>query len=74
MVTAAAATMSVTCRSDSLDLYWPSRVGSPDPLGAAVAQVSVGKSGNVLVHERQQLILQDAATQAFSVTSAPEDL
>lgn len=70
MVTAAAAAISVTTVAI---LFITGRPGSvTDPLGAAVALVSSGKSSNVLVHERQQLILQDAATQAFSVTSAPK--
>src|SRR5258708_37072663 len=70
MVTAAAAAISVTTVAI---LFITGRPGSvTDPLGAAVALVSSGKSSNVLVHERQQLILQDAPTQAFSVTSAPK--
>ncbi len=70
MVTAAAAAISVTTVAI---LFIIGRPGSAtDPLGAAFAQVSIGKSGSVLVHARQQLILQDAATQAFSVTSAPK--
>ena len=43
-----------------------------DPLGAAVAQVSAGKPGAKLVAERQKVILQNAATESFSVTSAPK--
>jgi hypothetical protein len=70
MVTAAAAAISVTTVAI---VFITGRPGSvTDPLGLAVAQVSSGKPGNVLAHERQQLILQDAATQAFSVTSGPK--
>jgi hypothetical protein len=70
MVTAAAAAISVTTVAI---VFITGRPGSgADPLGAALAQVSSGKSGSVLVQERKNLILQDAATQAFSVTSAPK--
>ncbi len=70
MVTAAAAAISVTTVAI---VFITGRPGSAtDPLGAAVALVSSGKSGSVLVQERQNLILEDAATQAFSVTSAPK--
>ena len=70
MVTAAAATVAVV--GISL-LVITGRPGSAaDPLGAAIAQVSSGKQGVALEHERQKVILQDAATQAFSVTSAPK--
>jgi hypothetical protein len=43
-----------------------------DPLGVALAQVSAGRTGASLIEERQQVILADAATQSFSVTSAPK--
>ena len=70
MVTAAAAAISVTTVAI---VFITGRPGSvTDPLGAAVAQISSGKPGSVLVQERQNLILEDAATQAFSVTSAPK--
>jgi hypothetical protein len=70
MVTAAAAAISVTTVAIVFIIGRPGSVA--DPLGAALAQVSSGKSGSVLVQERKNLILQDAATQAFSVTSAPK--
>jgi hypothetical protein len=70
MVTAAAATVVVVAIAL---LVVAGRPGSAtDPLGAAVAQVSSGRQGMKLEAERQQVILQDAATQAFSVTSAPK--
>ena len=70
MVTAAAAAISVTTVAI---VFITGRAGSAtDPLGAAVAQVSTGRPGIVLEQERQKVILQDAATQAFSVTSAPK--
>ncbi len=70
MVTAAAATVAVVGISLLVITGRPGSV--TDPLGAAIAQVSSGKQGVALEQERQQVILQDAATQAFSVTSAPK--
>src|SRR5215469_15701309 len=70
MVTAASATVAVTVIAL---LVITERPGAfTDPLGAAVAQVSSGKSGLVLVAERQKVIQQTAATEAFSVTSTPK--
>jgi hypothetical protein len=70
MVTASAATVVVVAIAL---LVVAGRPGSAtDPLGAAVAQVSSGRQGLVLEQERQKVILQDAATQSFSVTSAPK--
>ena len=37
-----------------------------------MAQVTAGKTGASLIQERQQVILENAATQSFSVTSAPK--
>ena len=70
MVTAAAATVVVVAIALMVVIERPGSV--TDPLGAAVAQVSTGRQGLVLAQERQKVILQDAATQAFSVTSAPK--
>jgi len=70
MVTAAAATVAVVTISLLVITGQPGSV--TDPLGAAIAQVSSGRQGVALENERQQVILQDAATQAFSVTSAPK--
>jgi hypothetical protein len=69
MVTAAVATVAVV--GISLLVITGQRGPVTDKLGLLIAQVSSGKQGQALVHERQQVILQDAATQAFSVTSAP---
>lgn len=70
LVTASAATVVVVAIAL---LVVAGRPGSgTDPLGAAVAQVSSGRQGLVLAQERQKVILQDFATQAFSVTSAPK--
>jgi hypothetical protein len=69
MVTAASATVAVTAIALLVITGRPGSV--TDPLGAAVAQVSAGKSGLVLEAERQKVIQQTAATEAFSVTSTP---
>ena len=70
MVTAAAATVTVTAIAL---LVITGRVGyGTDPLGAAVAQISAGKSGLALASVRQHVILQTAATDAFSVASSPK--
>ena len=69
MVTTAAATVAVTAIAL---LVITGRPGSAtDPLGAAVAQISAGKSGIALVAARQKVIQQTVATEAFSVTSTP---
>jgi len=70
MVTAAAATVVVVAIALLVVAGRPGSV--TDPLGAAVAQVSTGQQGLKLAQERQKVILQDAATQAFTVTSAPK--
>jgi len=70
MVTAAAATVVVVAIALLVVAGRPGSV--TDPLGAAVAQVSSGRQGLVLEQERQKVILQNAATQSFSVTSAPK--
>jgi len=69
LVTAAAATVTVTAAALLVIIGRPGQAA--DPLGLALAQ-AVGKSGVALEHERQHVILQDAATQSFSVTSAPK--
>ena len=70
IVTAAAATMTVTAIALLVITGQPG--SGTDPLGAAVAQISGGKSGLELESARQQVILQTAATEAFSVTSTPK--
>jgi hypothetical protein len=70
MVTAAAATVTVTAIAVMVITGQPGSV--TDPLGAAVAQISGGRSGLELESARQQVILQNAATEAFSVTSTPK--
>jgi hypothetical protein len=70
LVTAAAATVAVVAATLIVISGRPQSFA--DPLGAAMAQVSAGKTGASLIQERQQVILEDAATQTFSVTSAPK--
>jgi hypothetical protein len=70
LVTASAATVVVVAIALLVVAGRPASV--TDPLGAAVAQVSTGRQGLALAQERQKVILQDFATQAFSVTSAPK--
>ncbi|HXB49255.1 MAG TPA: lytic transglycosylase domain-containing protein [Streptosporangiaceae bacterium] len=70
MVTAAAATVTVTAIALLVITEQPG--SGSDPLGAAVAQISGGQSGIKLESARQQVILQTAATEAFSVTSQPK--
>jgi resuscitation-promoting factor RpfB len=70
MVTAAAATVTVTAIA-FLVITGQARLAT-DPLGAAVAQISGGKSGLELESARQEVIMQTAATDAFSVASSPK--
>jgi hypothetical protein len=70
LVTTSAATVTVTAIA-LLVITGQPRPGS-DPLGAAVAQISAGKSGLALASARQQVILQTAATEAFTVSSKPK--
>jgi Transglycosylase SLT domain len=70
LVTAAAATVAVVAGALIVIIGRPTSFS--DPLGAAMAQVSAGKAGASLIQERQKVILEDAATQSFSVTSAPK--
>ena len=70
MVTAAAATVTVTAIAVLVITEQPGSV--TDPLGAAVAQISGGKSGIELESARRQVIMQTAATEAFSVASTPK--
>ncbi len=70
MVTAAAATIAVT--SVAFLVFYNRPDAAPDPLAAAMAQVSTGKSGVLLEQARQKVILEDAASATFSVTSVPK--
>jgi resuscitation-promoting factor RpfB len=70
LVTTAAATVTVTAIA-LLVITGQPRPGS-DPLGAAVAQISAGKSGLALASARREVIMQTAATEAFTVSSKPK--
>jgi hypothetical protein len=70
LVTTAAATVAVVTAAFLIIVGRPGP--TTDSLAAAIAQVAVGKAGIKLEQERQRVILADAATQAFSVTSAPK--
>jgi hypothetical protein len=70
LVTAVVATVTVTGAAIGMMV-----VGHPgsttDPLAIAVAQGLTGKSAALLERERQQIILEDADAQKFTVTSEP---
>jgi hypothetical protein len=70
LVTAAAATVAVVAGALIVIIGRPQSFS--DPLGAAIAQITAGRTGATLIQERQQVILEDAATESFSVTSAPK--
>ncbi len=70
LVTASAATVAVVAAALVVITGRPG--SSTDPLGMALAQVSVGKAGASLIHAREEVIQEDAATQSFSVTSTPK--
>ncbi len=72
LVTAVIATVTVCAAAFYVIVivYGPAG-SSPDPLAVAVAQGVTGKSATLLEHERQQIILEDADSQKFTVTSTP---
>jgi Transglycosylase SLT domain len=71
LVTALSSVMTVTGAAIGAMVYYHSSA-TTDPLAMVVAQVATGKSGALLMHERQKIILDNAATQAFTVTSSPK--
>jgi hypothetical protein len=70
LVTASAATVAVVAAALVVITGRPG--ATADPLAMALGQVSFGKAGASLVAARQQVIQEDAATESFSVTSAPK--
>src|SRR5215475_4033229 len=70
LVTALSATVAVVAGALIVIIGRPSTAS--DPLGVAMAQVSAGRTGASLIQERQNVILEDVATQSFSVTSSPK--
>jgi hypothetical protein len=71
MVTALFSVVTVTGAAIGAMIYYHS-AATTDPLAMVVAQVATGKSGTLLMHEREKIILDNAATQAFTVTSSPK--
>ena len=70
LVTAAATTVAVV--AGALIVITGRPQSFSDPLGTAIAQLSAGKAGASLIQERQRVILEDAATQSFTITSVPK--
>jgi hypothetical protein len=71
MATSVTTVFTVTAAAIGAMVYYHSP-NTADPLALVVAQVATGKSGALLEKERQQIILDDAASQAFTVTSTPK--
>jgi Transglycosylase SLT domain len=71
MVTSMFSVVTVTAAAIGAMVYYHT-TSTADPLAMVVAQVATGKSGTLLEKERQQIILEDAASQAFTVTSKPK--
>jgi hypothetical protein len=70
LVTASAATVAIVAAALVVITGRPGTM--TDPLGMALAQVSVGKAGASLIHAREEVIQEDVATASFTVTSAPK--
>jgi hypothetical protein len=71
MVTSMISVVTVTGAAIGAMVYYHSSSGA-DPLAMVVAQVATGKSGELLIKERQNIIEEDAATAAFTVSSTPK--
>lgn len=69
LVAASAATVAVVATALAVIAGMPSP--SADPLGVAIGEVQTGGVGASLEVERQEVIQQAAATNAFSVMSPP---
>jgi Transglycosylase SLT domain len=72
MVTSMVSVITVTGAAIGAMVYYRSATSTADPLAMVVAQVATGKSGELLIKERENIILDDAATQSFTVTSSPK--
>jgi len=70
LATAVISTVVVCAAAFAVIVYGPTG-STPDPLAVAVAQSLSGKSVIALEKERQQIILEDADSQKFTITSAP---
>jgi hypothetical protein len=71
LVTAITSVITITAAAIGAMVYYRS-TATADPLAMVVAQVAAGRSGALLEKEREQLILQNAATEAFTVSSKPK--
>jgi hypothetical protein len=71
MVTSMVSVVTVTAAAIGAMIHYHS-TSTADPLAMVVAQVATGRSGALLMHEREEIILDDAATQSFTVTSTPK--
>ncbi len=71
MVTSMVSVVTVTGAAIGAMLHYKDN-STADPLAMVVAQVATGRSGALLMHEREEIILDDAATSSFTVTSTPK--
>jgi hypothetical protein len=71
MVTSMVSVVTVTGAAIGAMVHYR-ETSTGDPLAMVVAQVATGRSGEMLMHEREEIILDDAATQSFTVTSTPK--
>jgi hypothetical protein len=71
MVTSMFSVVTVTGAAIGAMVYYHSS-STADPLAMVVAQVATGKSGAQLMKAREKIILDDAATQSFTVASTPK--
>jgi hypothetical protein len=70
LVAASAATVAIVATALVVITGRPG--SSTDPLGVAIAEVQTGGAGTSLELERQEVVQEVAATNAFSVASAPK--
>jgi hypothetical protein len=71
LATSVIATVTICAAAFAVFVVYGPAGSSPDPLAVAVAQGVTGKSATLLENERQQIILEDADSQKFTVTSEP---
>jgi hypothetical protein len=71
LATSVIATVTICAAAFAMFVVYGPAGSTPDPLAVAVAQGVTGKSATMLENERQQIILEDADSQKFTVTSEP---
>jgi hypothetical protein len=71
LATSVIATVTICAAAFAVFVLYGPAGSTPDPLAVAVAQGVTGKSATMLENERQQIILEDADSQKFTVTSEP---